>query len=112
MIDKRTLVTHALHDGRSSWAEGDALRPRFENDYLGRARREDLDHHFPLGRGDGYDAPMPAALPGQAPTQFGRQRNRTDDIIARRSAEDLAPFRSLEYALHDATQGHSGQSAE
>ena len=55
---------------------------------------------------------MPAALPGQAPTQFGRQRNRTDDIIARRSAEDLAPFRSLEYALHDATQGHSGQSAE
>ena len=53
---------------------------------------------------------MPAALPGQAPTRFGRQRNRTDDIVAGRSAEDLAPFRSLEYGLHDATQGHTADS--
>ena len=54
---------------------------------------------------------MPAALPGPAPTRFGRQRNQTD-IVARRSAENLAPFRTLEYALHDATQGQSGRSAE
>ena len=73
--DKRSLVTHTLDDGRSSWAKGDAPRPRFENGCLGRARREDLDRQFPLGRGGGYDASMPAASPRPAPTRFGRQRS-------------------------------------
>ena len=109
--DKRTLVTHTLDDGRSSWAEGDALRPRFENDCPGRARHEDLDHQLPLGRADGYDASMPAAPSRPAPPRFGRQRYRTA-IVARRSAEDLAPSRALENAAHDATQGHSGRLAD
>ena len=87
--DKRSLVTHTLDDGRSSWAKGDAPRPRFENGCLGRARREDLDRQFPLGRGGGYDASMPAASPRPAPTRFGRQRNELcpilgDGVIRRR----------------------------
>ena len=54
---------------------------------------------------------MPAAPPRPAPTRFGRQRYRTA-IVARPSAEDLAPFRAPENAAHDVTQGHSGRSAE
>ena len=75
------------------------------------AQREDLGRQYQLGRGDGYDASMPAAPPRPAPTRFGRQRYQTV-IVARRSAEDLAPFRALENAAHDATQGHSGRSTE
>ena len=109
--DKRTLVTHTLDDGRSSWAGDDALRHRLGSDCQRRARREDLGRQYQLGRGDGYDASMPAAPPRPAPTRFGRQRYRTI-VVARRSAEDLAPFRALENAAHDATQGHSGRSTE
>ena len=54
---------------------------------------------------------MLLAPPRPAPTRFGRQRYRTV-IVARRSAEDLAPFRALENAAHDATQGHSGRLAD
>ena len=109
--DKRTLVTHSLDDGRSSCAGDDALRHRLGSDCQRRARREDLGRQYQLGRGDGYDASMPAAPPRPAPTRFGRQRYRTI-VVARHSAEDLAPFRALENAAHDATQGHSGRSTE
>ena len=54
---------------------------------------------------------MLPAPPRPAPTRFGRQRYRTV-IVARRSAEDLALFRALENAAHDATQEHSGRLAE
>ena len=91
--------------------QGAGLRHRMGSDCPRRARREDLDHQFPLGRGGGYDASMSVAPPRPAPTRFGRQRYRTV-IVARRSAEDPAPFRVLENAAHDATQGHSGRSAE
>ena len=37
------------------------------------------------------------------PTQFGRRRTRTG-FVARRSAEDLAPFRALENAVRDAAR--------
>ena len=37
------------------------------------------------------------------PTRFGRRRTRTG-FVARRSAEDLAPFRALENAVRDAAQ--------
>ena len=49
--DKRTLVIHILDDGRSSQGEGTDLRRRFGNDHPGRARYEDLDHHFPSSEG-------------------------------------------------------------
>ena len=45
------------------------------------------------------------------PTRFGRRRTRTG-FIARRSAEDLAPFRALENAVRDAAQEPSRGSAE
>ena len=90
---------------------GRPLRRRFENDCPGRARDEDLDHHFPLSRGEACDAPMPAALLGPAPIRFGRQRYRTD-IVLRRSAEDLASFPVLENAAREAVQECSGRSAE
>ena len=60
---------------------------------------------------DAVIARVPPRLPIAAPTRFGRQRYQTV-IVARRSAEDLAPFRALENAAHDATQGHSGRSTE
>ena len=54
---------------------------------------------------------MSASPPGANAYRFGRQRYRTG-IIARRSAENLAPFRPLENAVHEAVQERSGHSPE
>ena len=105
-----TLVIHSLDDGRSSQAGAsafDAVSKSNVDCTRGRGPRSP----FCALQGGGCDASMPAAPPGPAPTRFGRQRYRTG-IVARRSAEDLAPFRALENAAHDATQGHSGRLAD
>ena len=50
---------------------------------------------------------LPGAPLRALPLEFGRRRYRTG-FLARRSAEDLEPFRALEQAVRDAAPGRSG----
>ena len=51
--------------------------------------------------------PLPGAFLRPLPVQFGRYRYRTG-FVARRSAEDLAPFRQLEAIVRETALGHLG----
>ncbi len=54
---------------------------------------------------------LPGAPLKALPLTFGRQRYRTG-FVARRSAEDLAPFRQLEAAVRDAAPEHGARTSE
>ena len=92
--------------------QGTGLRRRLENDCRARALvAEAVITISRSAKGGGYVAPMLVAPAGPVPTLVGRQRCRTG-IVARRSAEDLPPFRPLENAVYEAAQERSGRLAE
>ena len=109
--DKRSLVTHTLDDGRSSQAGAltfvDASDTTIDcalgaTTWITNSRSAE---EAPTTR------PCPRRPQVPTPTRFGRQRYQTV-IVARCSAENLAPFRALKSVAHGATQGHSGRSTE
>ena len=51
---------------------------------------------------------LPGGLVRPLPVDIGRYRYRTG-FVARRSAEDLPPFRALEEAVRDTALGRDGQ---
>ena len=64
-------------------------------------RRAALQHAAAAAWSDNLLDQLPGAPLKALPLTFGRRRYRTG-FVARRSAEDLAPFRHLEAAVRDA----------